>query len=176
MASTAAKIGIGCLIAAVLGVLLLAGGGYFFWRNYGEGMMEAAKQTVEEGQTYGRDSDEWRCVNEALDRYRSDRGMTSAIKTRIFLKSCLEASGGAAGFCDGVPGITEFTRTVSWRQEKCEQANLAGDQFCPQFFEEMQKYCLGAGRSKSRPAAAPTEDDNAPPAPPTPRRATPRRP
>ena len=164
MASTAAKVGIGCLIAAVLGVLLLAGGSYFFYEYYGKDMIEAAKQTVDEGQTFGRDSDEWRCVNETLDRYRREPGMTSAIKSRIFLKSCLETSAGAAGFCDGVPGITEFTRTVSWRQEKCEQANLSGDQFCQQFFEEMQQYCNGRGRDKSRPAAS-SVDDAPPPTP-----------
>lgn len=171
MASTAVKVGIGCLVAAVLGVLLLAGGGFFFYQYYGKDMIEAAQQTVDEGQSFGRDSDEWRCVNETLDRYRRERGMTSAIKGRIFLQSCLETSGGAAGFCDGVPGMTEFTRTVSWREEKCEQAGLSGDQFCPQFFEEMQKYCLGKGRSKSRPAAA-TDAEAPPPPPPSPRRAT----
>ncbi len=173
MASTAAKVAIGCLIAAVLGVLLLAGGGYFFYQYYGKDMIETAKQTVDEGQAFGRDSDEWRCVNETLDRYRRERGMASAIKSRIFLQTCLDTSSGAAGFCDGVPGVTEFTRTVSWRQEKCEQANLAGDQFCPQFFEEMQKYCLGKGRDKSRPASSSVDD--APP-PPTPQRTTTRRP
>lgn len=176
MASTAAKVGIGCLIAAVLGVLLVGGGSYFFYQYYGRDMIEAAKQSGGEGEAFGRDSDEWRCMNEALDRYRRDRGMGSAIKMRIFLKSCLETSGGAAGFCDGVPGTTEFTRTVSWRQEKCEQANLGGDQFCQQFFEEMQQYCNGRGRSKSRPEAAPPTEGEAPPPPPRPTRSPARRP
>ena len=171
MASTGAKIAIGCLIAAVLGVLLLAGGGFFFYQYYGKDMIAAAEQSITEGQTFGSESDESRCMNESLDRYRNDRSLTSAIKTRIFLQGCLDASGGAAGFCDGVPGIMEFSRTVSWREEKCEQANLAGEQGCQQLFEEMQKYCLGKGRNKSRPAAR--TDDNPPP-PPAPTR-TPRR-
>ena len=168
MASTAAKVGIGCLIAAVLGILLLAGGGFFFYQYYGKDMIAAAEQSLTEGQTFGSDSDEWRCMNETLDRYRADRSLTSALKTRIFLQGCLDASGGAAGFCDGVPGIMEFSRTVSWREEKCEQSNLAGDQACPQFFEEMQKYCLGKGRNKPRPAAATPAGDDAAPPPPTP--------
>lgn len=173
MASTAAKVAIGCLVAAVLGVLLLAGGGYFFYQRYGKDMIAAAEQSLEEGQRFGGGSDERRCMNEALDRYRADRAsIGSAIRTRIFLQGCLDASGGAAGFCDGVPGVTEFTRTASWRQEKCEQANLSGDQFCQQFFEEVQQYCNGRGRDKSRPAAgAETEAPT-----PTPRRPTPRRP
>ena len=173
MASTAAKVGIGCLVAAVLGVLLLAGGGYFFYQHYGKDMIGAIEQSLDEGRTFGRDSDEWRCMSTALDRHRADRDLTSAIKTRIFLQGCLGASVGAAGFCDGVPGIFEFSRTVSWRQEKCEQANLSGDQGCQQLFEEMQKYCVGKGRDKPRPAAAPAEDDA--PTPP-PRRAPARRP
>ena len=174
MASTAAKVGIGCLIAAVLGVLLVGGGSYFFYQYYGRDMIEAAKHSVDEGQAFGQDSDEWRCMNESLDRYRRDRGIGAAIKTRIFLKSCLETSTGAAGFCDGVPGVTEFSRTISWRQEKCEQASLSGDQYCQQFFEEMQQYCNGRGRSKSRPAAALPADDASPP-PPTPVRPSGRR-
>ena len=174
MASTAAKVGIGCLIAAVLGVLLLAGGGFFFYQYYGKDMIVAIEQSLDEGKTFGGDSDEWRCMNEALDRHRADRTITSAIKTRIFLQGCLDASSGAAGFCDGVPGVMEFSRTIAWRQEKCEQANLGGDQFCPQFFEEMQKYCLGKGRDKTRPAA--TTGDDAPPTPPAPARPARRRP
>ncbi len=170
MASTAAKVAIGCLIAAVLGVLLLAGGGFFFYQYYGKDMIAAVEQSLDEGQTFGRDSDEWRCMNEALDRYRADRGMTAVIKTRIFLQGCLDASGGAAGFCDGVPGIMEFSRTISWREEKCEQANLVGDQGCQQLFEEMQKYCIGKGRNKPRPASGATTNTNAPPATPTPTR------
>ena len=171
---TAAKVAIGCLVAAVLGVLLLAGGGYFFYQYYGKDMLGAAMQTAEEGQSFGRDADERQCLNETLDRYRGDRGMTTAIKARIFLKSCLDESRGSAGFCDGVPGPFEFSRTVSWRQEKCEQADLAGDQFCQQFFEEVQKYCAGDGRNKARPAT-PSEDDALSP-PPTPRRPATRRP
>ena len=175
MASTAAKVGIGCLIAAVLGTLLLAGGGFFFYQYYGKDMIAAMDQTLEEGRTFGRDSDESRCVNEALDRYRADRTITSAIKTRIFLQSCLDASSGSAGFCDGVPGIFEFSRTIAWREEKCEQAGLAGDQACQQLFEEMQKYCIGKGRNKPRPAASAPTDTDTPPAPPTPARSPRRR-
>ena len=174
MASTAAKVGIGCLIAAVLGVLLLGGGGYFFYQYYGKDMIGAIEQSLNEGQAFGRESDEARCMNESLARLRADRTLTSAIKTRIFLQGCLDASSGTAGFCDGVPGILEFSRTVSWRQEKCEQVNLAGDQMCQQMFEEMQKYCVGKGRDKSRPAAG--TDDNAPPPPPAPTRPARRRP
>ncbi len=83
--STAAKVAIGCLVAAVLGVLLLAGGVFFFYQYYGKDMVEAAKHTVDEGQSFGRGADERRCLDETLGRYRGDRGMTSAIKARIFL-------------------------------------------------------------------------------------------
>ena len=173
---TGAKIAIGCLIATVLGVLLLAGGGFFFYQYYGKDMIVAIEQSLDEGKTFGGDSDEWRCMNEALDRHRAARDITSAIKTRIFLQGCLDASSGAAGFCDGVPGIFEFSRTISWRQEKCEQANLAGDQGCQQLFEEMQKYCVGKGRDKPRPAASAPTEGVAPPPPPTPARSPRRRP
>lgn len=176
MASTAAKVGIGCLVAAVLGTLLLAGGGFFFYQYYGKDMIVAIEQSLDEGKTFGGDSDEWRCMNEALDRHRAARDITSAIKTRIFLQGCLDASGGAAGFCDGVPGVFEFSRTISWREEKCEQANLAGDQGCQQLFEEMQKYCVGKGSNKPRPATPAGADASPPPPPPTPRRPATRRP
>lgn len=174
MASTAAKVAVGCLIAAVLGVVLLAVGGYVFYQNYGKDMIATIEQSLDEGKTFGGDSDESRCMDEALDRYRADRSMGTAIKTRIFLQGCLDASGGTAGFCDGVPGMFEFSRTVSWRQEKCEQVGLAGDQVCQQLFEEMQKYCLGKGRYKPRPAAAPA-DEAAPTPSPTPARPARRR-
>jgi hypothetical protein len=165
MASTGAKIAIGCLIAAVLGALLLAGGSYFFYQRYGKDMIAAIEQSLDEGKKFGGDSDEGRCMSEALDRYRAARDLSSSIKTRIFLQGCLDASSGTAGFCDGVPGLFEFSRTISWRRERCEQVGLGGDQICEQLFEEMQKYCIGKGGGKPRPARTETEAPTTTPRP-----------
>ena len=146
------------------------GGGVYWWKNYGSGMVEGMKHTAEEGQTYGRDADDAKCLNESLARYKRDAGLTGAISARIFLKSCLEQSGPSAGFCDGVPAKSEFTRTADWRGERCEQAGLGRDQFCPQFFEEVQEYCASsASRNKQQqPTAIPEEEVETPT--PTPRR------
>jgi hypothetical protein len=168
--STALKIGVGCLIAVVLVVALAAGGGFYWWRNYGAGMVEGMKHTVEEGQQYGRGADEWKCLNEALARYKRDGGMTGGIKARIFLKSCLQPSGAAAGFCDGVPSRSEIMRTVEWRIDKCEGAGLGSDRMCTQLFEEVQEYCdSDEARGKRRPEATPEEEATPTPTP-TPRR------
>ena len=169
--STAVKIGVGCLVAVVIAVALAAGGGFYWWKNYGQGMVEGMSKTVEEGQEYGRDADEWKCVNESVTRYKSAPGIGGAIKGRIFLKSCLETSGGAAGFCDGVPRQTEFTRSAEWQGEKCEQAGIK-DEYCRQLFEEVQNYCAEpASQDKQRPAAI---EEEATPTPTPRRRAAPR--
>lgn len=171
--STALKIGVGCLIAVVVVVALLAGGGFYWWKNYGAQMVEGMQQTEQEGEQYGRDVDEWKCVNEAVARYQRDRGIGGAIKSRIFLKGCLETSGAAAGFCDGVPARTEFSRTGEWQAEKCEQAGLSGDDLCRQLFEEVQNYCASsAAADKQRPTQIPEEEEATPT--PTPRRRAPR--
>ena len=170
--STAVKIGVGCLVVAVLGVLVAAGGGWYWWKNYGEGLIEAAQQTGEEGQTFGRGADDWKCVNETLDRYRREMGIGGAIKSRIFLKSCLQTSTAAPDFCRDVPARTSISRSGPWQKERCEQAGLS-DQYCPQLFEEVQEYCSDGVRDKQPPA--PPAGDEAP-ATPAPTRPTRRRP
>lgn len=169
--STAVKIGVGCLVAVVIAVALAAGGGFYWWKNYGEGMVEGMSKTVEEGQGYGREADESKCVNESVERYKRDRGIGGAIKARIFLKGCLESSAPSAGFCDGVPTKTEFSRSGEWKSEKCQQAGL-NDELCPQIFEEMQEYCASSvSQNKQRPT--PAIEEEATPSP-TPRRRAPR--
>lgn len=163
--STAVKVGVGCLIVVVIAVAVLAGGGFYWWRNYGQGMVEGMTKTVEEGQQYGRGADEQKCVNEALSRFKSERGIGGAIKARIFLKGCLEPSGAAEGFCDGVPSKTEFTRSAEWKREKCEQAGLS-DELCPQLFEEVQEYCdSSASQNKQRSSPLPDEEETPTPTP-----------
>lgn len=165
--STAVKVGVGCLIAVVIAVALAAGGGFYWWKNYGQGMVEGMAKTVEEGEEYGRAADESRCVNEAVARYKRERGIGGAIKARIFLKGCLESSGAADGFCDGVPSKTEFARSGEWKSERCKQAGLP-DELCPQIFEEVQDYCSSSGPQNKRQASS-IPDDEATPTP-TPRR------
>ncbi|MCA1613839.1 MAG: hypothetical protein LC800_06755, partial [Acidobacteria bacterium] len=138
-----------------------------WWRNYGQGMVEGMTKTMEEAQEYGREADEPKCVNESVARYKREAGITGAIKGRIFLKSCLETSGAAAGFCDGVPAKSEFTRSAEWQREKCEQVGLR-DEYCRQLFEEVQDYC-GSSASQNKQRPTPAIDDAETPTP-TPRR------
>jgi hypothetical protein len=173
MASTALKIGFGCVALVVLVVLLAAGGGVYWWRQHGRELIEGMQQTVEQGEEFGRGADEQGCVNEAVARIKGDNSMTGGIKVRIFLEGCLRTSRPvpAGDFCAGVPRQTEFSRTAAWRRERCQEAGSSGP-FCEQIFEAVQVHCASGRADRPAPSASPglVGNDNAAPPPPTPRR------
>ena len=132
------------LVVGVLLVLLIVGvvvAGYFLARTYGPGLVEAGKQTFEEGVEYGRRTDNEGCLNEAVARQARADGFTAMIKNNVFTRACLEASRPTPTFCDGVPRQTEFMKAIAWQQQQCQRYGLSAEQQCSQLFSQVQHFC-----------------------------------
>lgn len=156
------------LVLGVLLVVLLVGGVvavYFLARAYGPGLVEAGKQTYEEGVEYGRRTDNEGCLNEAVARQARADGFTALIKNNVFMRACLEASRPTPGFCDDVPRQTEFMKSIGWQQQQCQRYGLSSDRQCSQLFSQMQQFCE-LRRQRGENANAPDLEVEAPPPPP----------
>ena len=158
------------LVVGVLLVLLFVGGvvaAYFLARTYGPGLVEAGKQTYNEGVEYGRRSDNEGCLNESVARHARAEGFTDMIKINLFMRACLEASRPTPGFCDGVPRQTEFMKAVGWQQRQCQRYGLSPEKQCGQLFQQVQQFCE-MRRTRGDNANASDTDVEAEPPPPTP--------
>jgi hypothetical protein len=156
----------------LLVLLVLAGvAGYVIVRRYGPGLVEAGRQTFEEGAEYGQRTDNEGCLNEAVARHARADGLTAMIKNGVFMRSCLEASRPTPGFCDDVPGRTEFMKSFAWQAQQCQRFGLRQEQQCGQLFQQVQQFCEMRGRAPNSDAGAgPAAVPPPPPAPtPTPR-------
>lgn len=131
------------LIVAALVLLLvvsIAGFGVYWWTQHGQGMIERAQNARNEGQEFGRQTDNAGCLNEALTRHRARPNFSDAIANNLFLNGCLETSRRTPGFCDGVPRADEFQATINWQLQRCREANLQ-DNYCGQIFQQVQRHC-----------------------------------
>lgn len=128
------------LIVGVVIVLLVVGvvgAGVFWWTRNKDAFMAR----VAEGKDFGSHSDNQGCVDESVSRYKKEPGLSSAISTSIFMRTCLDASRPTPGFCESVPGKTEFMKTAQWRRDQCARIDLAKDSYCQQLFQPVQEYC-----------------------------------
>lgn len=169
------------IVGGLLLVLVLAAVGTLVYvaQKYGPGLVEAGKHSLEEGQAYGRTSDEQGCVDEAVARHKRAEGFTGMISTNLFMRSCLETSRPTPNFCDAVPKRMEFMKAARWQLAECKRYGLAPENQCGQLFQEVQQYCEQRGRYKSGGRAMPENDaddstgagdSEPPPPPPAPRR------
>jgi hypothetical protein len=157
------------LIAGVLLVLLIVGGVvavYFLARTYGPGLVEAGKQTYNEGVEYGRRTDNEGCLNEAVARQARADGFADMVKNNVFMRACLEASRPTPAFCDDVPRQTEFMKAIAWQSRQCQHYGLPPEKQCGQLFQQVQQFCeLRRTRAENANASG---GDTIPPAPPPP--------
>lgn len=175
------------LVGGLLLVLLVAAVGTLVYLGvkHGPALVESGKHSIEEGQAYGRATDEQGCVDEAVVRYKRAEGFSGILSTSFFMNSCLEVSRPTPNFCDAVPRRSEFIRGAQWQADECKRYGLKPEQQCDQLFQQVQQYCEHRGRYKSGGGAVPKDypNDNAaepdagdseppepPPPPPAPRR------
>ena len=138
--SKAAKI----IIAVAVSFVILAAGaigfGLYWWSRHSGELLEAGRKHYEQGQEFGKKCDEQACLNEAITRYKADRGFTGSLATGLFLRGCLEASRPTPGFCDQVPKQSDILKSARWQIEEAKKAGI-DDQYGRQLFSQVQLYC-----------------------------------
>ena len=133
----------GLIISVVLLVLVMAAGvaaGVYWLSAHSGEFLEKTKQSMADGQRFGRKTDNQGCMTETVSRYKQSPGFSAAISTQLFLQGCLQASHQTPGFCDGVPKPTDFVKGALWQKQQCAQHDLR-DSYCPQIFAQVQSYC-----------------------------------
>ena len=130
---------VGGLVVVLIVVAVVAG--FFVVRRYGPELVEASKQTFNEGAEYGQRTDNEGCLNEAAARQARVEGFGDMVKNGIFMQVCLETSRPTPGFCDGVPRQLEVMKGVTWQHEQCKRFGLKPEQQCGQLFQGVQRFC-----------------------------------
>jgi hypothetical protein len=138
--SLAARIVITIVVCVVLFVVGAVGLGVLLWSRHSGALLEAGNKQNEQGLVFGKQTDESGCLNEAIARYKSNRGLVGSMATAIFVQACWKASGPTPGFCDHVPKPFDVFTTARWQVEQTKRAGIA-DQFGGQIFGQMQAYC-----------------------------------
>ena len=122
------------LLAVAAGV-----GGYLWFKNNKDTLIESGKAVIEEGSRLGAQTDSSGCLEEAVARIKKDNGIKEQIKIGLFLRGCLNASKLTPGFCDDVPSTDEFTKSVTWRMQIAQKYKLDGNS--ANILQSVQKYC-----------------------------------
>src|SRR5207237_5384791 len=90
------------LIIGVCLVLLIVAGvgaGVYWWKHHGQEFITASKQAMDEGQEFGRHTDNDGCVAETVARTKREQNFSAAIAHNLFLRGCLDASRPTPNFC-----------------------------------------------------------------------------
>jgi len=131
------------IIGVCIVLLVVAGGGagIYWWKRHGPELMNAGNKAMDEGQQFGRQTDNEGCITETVARAKREQGFGAAIGHNLFLRACLDASRPSPNFCAGVPGRTEFMKSAEWQQQKCKDVGMAADTYCSQLFTQAQQFC-----------------------------------
>jgi hypothetical protein len=146
-------------LIAVVGLLALGGGAWYWWKHHSAEFLEAGTAAIEDGRKSGASLQESGCVAQVVARHKSGPGMTSTIRNSVWLSGCLDTSSPQADFCDGVPSPENPVAVGVWAAGACIQHGL-GDPYCSNLFQNVATYCASSARTgKMR--------DGPPPMPPT---------
>ena len=134
----------GILISVVVVVLIGAiaiGLGVYWIKAHGGELMERSKQTLAEGQKFGKGTDNQGCVTETISRHKHNPGISGVLSTQLFLNACLQSSQPTPGFCDEIPEQLDFIKSAEWQRDQCARNQLTDDNYCPSIFQTVQKFC-----------------------------------
>jgi hypothetical protein len=147
--SSLSKVFLTLAAIAVVGVLLVGGGAWFWWNHNGADMLEAGKVAIQEGQRSGTELTESSCVSTSMDRHKAgaNSSFSSALRNNLWLTGCLNASKPQEQFCAGVPRQDEILTMAMWSAQKCAQSGIE-DSTCPNLLQSIAKYCASPQRAE----------------------------
>jgi len=149
------------IVAAVLGMALLIGGGiWYWWSQNSADFLDAGAAAIADGQSVGRNLDESGCMAAAMERHKAEgsQRMGAAVRNNLWLTACFDASKAKDKFCEGVPAGDSLLAVGTWAATSCVQQGYT-DPYCGNLFAVIPKYCASPQRveklkadGKSRPA------------------------
>ena len=130
---------IGC--GAVLLLVLIGVGSYFYISSHKDAWIADARKAGDEGSVFGQGKFSNDCIDESLTRLRTSKGILGEARTRVFLRACLDVAAPSPQMCDGVPPRSEIIRTATWSLHECAQRGMAHSQPCTRVVQELQERC-----------------------------------
>jgi hypothetical protein len=148
--SKAGKIIIAIAVAFFILIAGVMGFGVYWWSHHKNELLEAGKKQMDQGKEFGKKTDEQGCLDEAIARYKANRGFTGSLAAGLFLRTCLEASRPTQGFCDHVPKTLDIVNSVRWQLAESKRLGI-DDDYGRQLLSQVQQYCESReAKSKSR--------------------------
>jgi hypothetical protein len=141
------------ILVAVGVIIVLAGaagtGIYVWWQRNGEAMIASGRTAMDEGARFAAGKDSWACADEAARRTKG-AGFNEAINAGLFLGRCLPVARRAPGFCDGVPGPTDFLVSAHWQAQINQKYGLSPPFETAALPQTIQKFCANEAKAPPR--------------------------
>jgi hypothetical protein len=125
------------LVVMAVGVVGLAA---FLWARHGRDLLDAGTKHYDQGVAFGQQTDEQGCLDQAITRYKADRGMGGSLGAGIFVRGCWHTSRPTPGLCAPVPTPLDILRATRWQLEQTRKAGIDKD-LGGQIFVQMRNYC-----------------------------------
>jgi hypothetical protein len=138
--SFGAKIAIVIVVGFVLCAIGAVGLAAYVWSRHSGELLEAGRKQAEQGVAFGSETDEAGCLNEAIRRYKANRGLAGSMATGLFVRGCWASSRPTAGFCDQVPKTLDIVAGSRWQVQQTKKAGIH-DAFGGQIFAQLRAYC-----------------------------------
>jgi len=131
-------------LVVLLCVVVIAG--RIWWGKHGAAMVEASRQAMEEGRSFGRGIPASRCVDEALARHaRAPLGFDTTVQQSLFLNGCLKTASDLPALCaqNPDPGVMG---NAKWLAAQCAAHSLT-DRYCTTVLQPLVQACRRTGRA-----------------------------
>ena len=100
------------VVCIVVLLVVVGGAGVYYVSKHKQEWLEAGNKVMDEGERFGKQTDNDGCLAETIARAKREQGFSAAIGHNLFLRACLDASRPSPNFCAGVPGRTARLSTV----------------------------------------------------------------
>ncbi len=132
---------LGIILAVIVGLVLLAVlGGYFWWHSNEEAIKAEIARNTEQGVSFGSTASGGECVDEVIVLSRPCNGISCQIGLRTWLESCLESAEVAPDFCEQVPPGSELLESARWGVTRCQQKGV-DNQSCGAVLAQVATWC-----------------------------------
>ena len=99
---------------------------------------------MDEGETYGKTTDNTGCQTKVLEMIKPLDGteINELVKAEYFFKGCLEKSRPTANFCDGLPNAyADIMNQHRGKDAECARLGMTGSNACRQVIDEKLDFC-----------------------------------